>query len=96
MRWWWRKSTDGGCAQERVIKSSLDALAEAGAETVVFVSGSTGGPPCEEARRLEGGRIPIKLAESTPLPECTQKDSCVCRYDELAPARSQAHDQHHE
>ena len=86
MRCWWRKSTGGRSAQEGAIKSSLHALAEAGAETVVFISGSATGPPCEEAQRLAGGRIPIKLAEATPLAECTQKDSCLCRYDEWTPA----------
>ncbi len=98
MRWRWRKSTDGGSAQERLINGSLHALADAGAETVVFVSESTSGTPCEEALRLEGGRIPIRLAETIPLAGCTQKDSCVCRYDELAPAvfpGSQDHDRDH-
>ena len=89
MRCWWRKSTGDSSTQEGVIKSSLHALVEAGAETVVFVSGSATGPPCEEAQRLEGGRIPINLAEATPLAECTQTDSCVCRYDEWPPAGSQ-------
>ena len=61
-------------------EESLVRLAEAGTEVVLFVSGCRAGRVCEAARLLEGGRIPIKLAEATPLSECSNPDGCACCY----------------
>lgn len=58
----------------------LDRLAVGGAEVVIFVPKSKSGKPCVEAMQLEGGRIPIKLAESIPLPGCNNIDGCDCEY----------------
>ena len=72
-------------------EESLFRLAEAGTEVVLFVPGSTAGRVCEMARLLEGGRIPIKLAEATPLAGCTNCEDCACRY-EAWPHRSSSSD----
>ena len=72
-------------------EESLVRLAEAGTEVVLFVSGCRAGRVCEAARLLEGGRIPIKLAEATPLAGCTHREDCACRY-EAWPCRSSSSD----
>ena len=61
----------------------LARLAEAGTDVVLFIPGCALGCICETARLLEGGRIPIKLAEPTPLDECSNPDGCRCRYEAL-------------
>ena len=65
----------------------IQRLAEAGIEVVLFTPGCRAGRVCEMARLLEGGRIPIKLAEATPLAGCTNREDCACRY-EAWPCRS--------
>ena len=74
-----------GIKPRRESSAPMDAklvqLAEAGAEVVLFVPGCTTGCVCETARMLEGGRIPLKLAEPTPLMERTNGEGCACRYD---------------
>ena len=62
-------------------EESLVRLAEAGTEVVLFIPGRTAGRVCEMARLLEGGRIPIKLAEATPLAGSTNREDCACRYE---------------
>jgi len=73
-------------------EESLVRLAEAGTEVVLFVPASAAGRVCEMARLLEGGRIPIKLAEATPLAGCTNREDCACRY-ETWPHRSSSSDE---
>lgn len=61
--------------------ASLARVAETGAEVVLFIPGCSQGCICEAARMLDGGRIPIKLAEATPLADCTNREVCVCHYE---------------
>ena len=59
----------------------LARLAEAGVRVVLFIPGCTTGGLCETARMLDKGRIPLRLAESTPLAECSNREGCACRYE---------------
>lgn len=61
-------------------RDSLDNLAAEGVEVVIFVTKSISGKPCSEAIALEGGRIPIKLAEPIPLQKCDNINGCDCEY----------------
>lgn len=62
-------------------EESLVRLGEAGTQVVLFISECRAGSICETSRQLEGGRIPIKLAETTPLNECSNPDGCACCYE---------------
>lgn len=75
----WKKYRHRSAAGSE-LKGPLDELAAAGAEVVVFVPRCRSGNPCVEAMLLEGGRIPIKLAEPTPLRNCSNCESCDCEY----------------
>ena len=78
---WLRNRTEPRAAPSAPKDEKLARLAEAGAEVVLFVPGCTTGCVCDTARMLDGGRIPLKLAEPTPVAECTNCQGCVCRYD---------------
>lgn len=88
---WLRKRFDPRAETSMPGEESLVRLAEAGTEVVLFVPASTAGCVCEMARLLEGGRIPIKLAEATPLAGCTNREDCACRY-EAWPCRASSSD----
>lgn len=60
----------------------LDALVAKGVEFVLFVPRSATGEPCSEAMKMDGGRIPISLAEPTPLQQCNNRNGCQCEYQE--------------
>ena len=68
----------------------LHAFALAGIETLLFVAQNARGTPCEEARMLDGGRIPLKLAGRLPLASCTEKAGCNCFYSAWPPSDSRA------
>lgn len=76
----WKKYFRRPSAVIHAPKSPLEELAASGVEVVVFVPKSNFGTPCFEAMQLEGGRIPIKLAEATPLPRCNNTSACKCEY----------------
>jgi hypothetical protein len=84
MRWLHRKLEDrvSDTADEQ---GPLDAFALGGVETLLFVAQIAGGTPCAEARMLDGGRIPLKLAEPLPLATCTATAGCNCFYSEWPP-----------
>jgi len=84
MRWLHRKLEDR-VSDTPEEQGPLDAFALAGVETLLFVAQIAGATPCEEARMLHGGRIPLKLAEPLPLPKCTATARCDCFYGEWPP-----------
>lgn len=83
MRWWKKASHHPTAANSE--RGLLDELATAGVEVVLFVPRCKSGAPCAEAMMLDGGRIPIKLAERTPLAACTDPKRCECEYTQLDP-----------
>jgi hypothetical protein len=60
----------------------LGVLAAEGVEVVLFMPRCKAGEPCDEALMLEGGRIPIRLADPTPLPSCSNREGCDCKYEQ--------------
>jgi hypothetical protein len=81
MRWW--KKAFYHPAVDSKEKGFLDELASDGVQVVLFVSRCRSGTPCAESMMLNSGRIPINLAEQTPLPACTNPEHCQCEYKRL-------------
>lgn len=78
---WLRRRDDPRPVPSTAQEASLARLAESGTEVVLFISACSQGCICEAARMLDGGRIPIKLAEMTPLADCTNREDCTCHYE---------------
>lgn len=77
-----KETTSADKSARRDARNALNAL---GSEVVLFVPHCVTGELCDVACQLEGGRIPLKLAEPTPLAECTNKGGCACRYHKWPP-----------